>query len=304
MQSSSNTAILKFSAGKGAEALGLIAGGFLLLLLLVMNYPSTGVVRGGDDGSGIGGTGRAAQPGSGLGGTGLKPFIGLNTQNEIEILHSSEQRDSAVIEPIESHFESNKAVEYAALEPAFKLVAQAAITRDSSAITIAESMQHSANSNAVVFQQLQEISEQLEISETRFDVQQSYPTTSQALLELPQEIAALPTTAIPTTAIPEFINEANVAQAPEAVAIERNRLAVSNEAASWESFVLFLSGNAGTQSSENSTAGVEEISVTGDATNVLSRPEKIQRPELPPVQRLRPIQRASILPPRVQPLRF
>lgn len=299
MQASRNTAILKFSAGKGTETLSLIAGAFLLILLLVMNYPSTGVVRSGDEGSGFGGTGRAAQPGSGLGGTGLKPFLGLNTQSEIEILHSSEQRDSAITQSVDSYFEPNKAVAHTMIEPAFQLVANTAITLDSSAVTIAETMQRTADSNALYFQQLQEISAQLELSQTNFDAQQSYANLGQVRLEQALELAALP-----TATSSEFINEADIRQAEEVVAIERNQVAASNKAASWEAFALFLSGNTKTQSSDRSSADISEISVTGDATTALSRPEKIQRPELPPVQRLRPIQRASILPPRVQPLRF
>ncbi|OGT74482.1 MAG: hypothetical protein A3H44_04535 [Gammaproteobacteria bacterium RIFCSPLOWO2_02_FULL_57_10] len=35
-----------------------------------------------------------------------------------------------------------------------------------------------------------------------------------------------------------------------------------------------------------------------------SLPERIQRPELPPFQRIRPVERAAIMPPRVQPMRI
>jgi len=33
-------------------------------------------------------------------------------------------------------------------------------------------------------------------------------------------------------------------------------------------------------------------------------PERIQRPDLPPFQRIRPIERPALMPPRVQPMRI
>lgn len=300
MQAPRTKAILSIGAVKSTDSLSLVAGILLLLLLLIMNYPSTGVVRGDDEGSGIGGTGRAAQPGSGLGGTGLKPFLSLSTQNEIEIMRSADQRDSAISKSIGGDFEPEIAAELTVVEPLFKLVSDAAITRDSSAITIAESVQHAANTNAVYFQQLQQISDQLEISETFPSTPERNPYQTPDLPDQPQEIAA----DLPTTASPEINDVKPALQASDPAAAEFRQLNANNDAVSWESFALFLTKNAQTQNAVSSTAAVEKISITADSAGVLSRPDKIQRPELPPVQRLRPIQRASILPPRVQPLRL
>ena len=36
----------------------------------------------------------------------------------------------------------------------------------------------------------------------------------------------------------------------------------------------------------------------------LEVPERIQRPELPPIQRIRPVERISVLPPRALPMRI
>lgn len=291
---------MKIATVKSTETLSLVVGVFLLLLLLLMNYPSTGVIRSDDEGSGIGGTGRAAEPGSGLGGTGLKPFLGLSTQSEIEILRSAEQRDSAITASIESNFEPEKAVEHAIVQPLFKLVSDTAITYDSSSITIAESIQHASNNNAVYFQQLQQIADQLDVSVARSSTADSNSDQKQSLLDQPLELAG----DLTTTAIPESNIESAVMQASMPAAIELSQPDANDDTASWKAFALLLTKNAPTQTAERSTASAQEISVTASTTKVLSRPEKIQRPELPPIQRLRPIQRASILPPRIKPLRL
>ncbi len=302
MQIASAKATLKISAQKHTEALSVIAG-ILLLVLLLVNYPSTGVVREGDEGSGIGGTGRMAAPGSGFGGTGLKPFLGLNAQNEIEILQSLDRRDAAITASIEPLLEPENAAELAVVDPQFKLLAETAITRDSSAITIAESMQLAANNNALYFQQLlqlqlpqpQQPSDQRDIpavdssTERSVDLRQSM---SEQKLELAGDFSITP----------ELELSLNVATRPAMT--DSGQADSDNNAISWDSIARLLTKNAQTQTAQSSPADAQEISVTADYSGGLSRPMKIQRPELPPVQRLRPIQRASILPPRVQPMRL
>ena len=302
MQIASAKATLKISAQKHTEALSVIAG-ILLLVLLLVNYPSTGVVREGDEGSGIGGTGRMAAPGSGFGGTGLKPFLGLNAQNEVEILQSLDRRDAAITASIEPLLEPENAAELAVVDPQFKLLAETAITRDSSAITIAESMQLAANNNALYFQQLlqlqlpqpQQPSDQRDIpavdssTERSVDLRQSM---SEQKLELAGDFSITP----------ELELSLNVATRPAMT--DSGQADSDNNAISWDSIARLLTKNAQTQTAQSSPADAQEISVTADYSGGLSRPMKIQRPELPPVQRLRPIQRASILPPRVQPMRL
>ena len=302
MQIASAKATLKISAQKHTEALSVIAG-ILLLVLLLVNYPSAGVVREGDEGSGIGGTGRMAAPGSGFGGTGLKPFLGLNAQNEIEILQSLDRRDAAITASIEPLLEPENAAELAVVDPQFKLLAETAITRDSSAITIAESMQLAANNNALYFQQLlqlqlpqpQQPSDQRDIpavdssTERSVDLRQSM---SEQKLELAGDFSITP----------ELELSLNVATRPAMT--DSGQADSDNNAISWDSIARLLTKNAQTQTAQSSPADAQEISVTADYSGGLSRPMKIQRPELPPVQRLRPIQRASILPPRVQPMRL
>jgi|FLOH01.1.fsa_nt_gi hypothetical protein len=310
MQIASAKATLNISAQKHTEALSVIAG-ILLLVLLLVNYPSAGVVREGDEGSGIGGTGRMAAPGSGFGGTGLKPFLGLNAQNEVEILQSLDRRGAAITASIEPVFEPENAAELAVVDPQFKLLAETAITRDSSAITIAESMQLAANNNALYFQQVLQLQVlqlqvlQLQLPQPPSD-QWDIPavdSSTQRSVDLRQSMSEQKLELAGGFSItPEL--ELSLDEATRPAMTDSGQADSDNNAISWDSIARLLTKHAQTQTAQSSPADAQEISVTADYTGSLSRPMKIQRPELPPVQRLRPIQRASILPPRVQPMRL
>lgn len=132
--------------------------GFLLLLLLATaQFSSNGVVRGGDDngGSGIGGTGRTQTPTgeSGIGGTGFKPFLGLNSENEIEILRNSAQLERAVIANQQSAIDTPLPIP--ALVPSMaRLTRSQDRTLDSSALDISEVIQHSVDVDAAILTQL------------------------------------------------------------------------------------------------------------------------------------------------------
>lgn len=71
----------------------------------------------------------------------------------------------------------------------------------------------------------------------------------------------------------------------------------------WDAIAQYLSRkdestDAGADATQLATADIDE------ETTQLARPEPLQRPQLPPVQRVSPLQRAAILPPRVQPMRL
>jgi hypothetical protein len=51
-------------------------------------------------------------------------------------------------------------------------------------------------------------------------------------------------------------------------------------------------------------AATNDASTAVERSNRLTHPGRIQRPQLPPIQRIRPIQRPSILPPRILPMRL
>ncbi len=253
----------------------LAAGLILLLLLGLLNSTSTGVSRGGDDdGSGIGGTGRMATPGSGsgFGGTGYKPFLGLNSDSEVEVMRSPSQRDAAVTASLELDIVSSRPIEAKPVASPVVVMANSDITRDSSALNISETIQQSLDTNALYFQRLQ----------------------TAAAKQIPAQQQN------------EFAMEPDLAQITEADSPQADELIPQQ--LSWNEVASFLLNSDNTSATQAWSSGSDAAASAASASSHddlrLTRPERIQRPELPPVQRIRPIQRASILPPRVQPLRL
>lgn len=154
----------------------------LLLLLTLAHFSSSGIVRGGDeggdgDGSGIGGTGRMLLPTGegGIGGTGLKPFLGMNAAQEVEILVDPALRATAITETLELPVPTLAAP----LEP---LPALTRVTRDfvkttdSSALDISEVIQLSLEHNAAYFARLRTELRDFQWAET--GVGETVPTQS------------------------------------------------------------------------------------------------------------------------------
>ncbi len=262
------------------------AGFALLLLFALLNFSSTGVVRGGDDddGSGIGGTGRMATPGSesGFGGTGFKPFLGVNESNELQIMRSPAQQNTAITESLDLVIAPQIPVREAPVESLIAVTAESLVTRDSSAINITEAIQHTVDANAIYFQRLQrQIVASNVVDTAGIDLSVS-PELANSIANAGQLIAE---------------------QAPYSGRIDE----VIQDRLTWNAVANFLlqniDRNAAIPSSELAT-NLPGVSVETDAAARLARPDRIQRPELPPVQRFRPIRRASILPPRVRPLRL
>ena len=75
---------------------------------------------------------------------------------------------------------------------------------------------------------------------------------------------------------------------------------------SWSAVAEFLSRNIPTNPAETAESDGNQLARAEltDTVVELTRPEPLQRPQLPPVQRVSPLQRAAILPPRVQPMRL
>ena len=236
----------------------------LLLVFAMLQFSSSGIIRGGDEnkGSGIGGTGRSlpASGESGIGGTGLKPFLGKSENQEIEILHDPALRENAIASSVE-FTPTNTEVQ--------KKVAAAAVvsrdiekTRDSSPIDISEAIQSSIVSEIHILEEIQ----------AQLAEQESAPETKR--------------------------NESALDSAPQIVD------AATPKQITWDTVAALLRAES-TESASSNTEG------SSDLTNValsqedlarLARPERIQRPELPPIQRISPLQRTAILPPRVQPM--
>jgi hypothetical protein len=243
-----------------------------LLCALLLNLGSSGNIRqGGDDeGSGLGGTGRLPVPGSesGLGGTGLKPFLGSR----------SETADTAPIE-VEVFYapESRKLALTQTLELDIPVSREVEIAPLESPVQIAAASSFTRDSSAI------DINEQ---------IQRDLDSNALAFLQLKDQLVARQGDAgFEAAKSQQSESEAANKPSPEPAATAESDLA-------WQAVASFFSQNTdGDQ--DIADAGVEAES------DRIERPDRVQRPELPPMQRIRPsVQRAGILPPRVKPLRL
>ena len=263
----------------------LLAGMLLLLALVLTNLPSTGIIRGGDDdneGSGIGGTGRLLTPGgeSGLGGTGFKPFIGLNEDQEIQILNSPALRELAVADTVALNIEPEQPVDSKPIASLIAISSVSSFTTDSSAINISEQIQRRVDSNILALEQL------------RISLE---PVVANQFID----------TALAGKA--EFDDKPVVGHNQPLIENDDSKFSIQQQP-SWEALASYLTSNS-SQSSGGSDASQLATQLTSSDYNHeaevrQARPERIHRPQLPPVQRARPIQRSAILPPRIKPLRL
>ena len=72
----------------------------------------------------------------------------------------------------------------------------------------------------------------------------------------------------------------------------------------WKDIANWLNANAAKAAESDAAAAKEWTNENSDnlAIAEMARATGIRRPQLPPLQRARPLQRAAILPPRVRPL--
>ncbi len=260
--------------------LGLAAMLAALLVLLLLNFSSTGVVRHGgeeDEGSGIGGTGRMLTPGSGfggtgraptggsgLGGTGFRPFLSVNDAQEVEINHSVADAGTALTASLDLQIDATIPVSVDPVESPIEVTAEQFITRDSGPINITESIQVAVNSNALAFEQLHE--------------------------QLQAEVEAVATSESEADLVSDSVTDLVQAEEP---------------ALTWSAVASYLAANMPERDESTELAlNLTDVDYEEADSERADRPEKIQRPVLPPIQRARPIQRAAILPPRVQPFRL
>ena len=291
---------------------------FLFVLLLsLLTYNSNGVIRGGgddDEGSGLGGTGKTlrnlAEPGagSGLGGTGFRPYLGIITTD------SNEPAELVVVDRPQypAVFNSDAATNLPTAIAASRADTQLAdsrvvseltapiaspvqvadtglITRDSSAISIAESIQWDVDTQVLELQSAHSLlAENGRLNGNSFESQQSEAGALSGKSR-EQELANL--------ALAPAINAAD--SLPEET-IEPDQTPVP---VSWASLVEQMEQQPEWDS--NALSDITDIVNSEEVTaESMQRPERIQRPALPPVQSVRPIQRAGLLPPRVRPLKL
>lgn len=293
----------------------LLAG--LLLALLLINLPSAGFVRfgGGDDeGSGFGGTGRVPVPGSesGLGGTGFRPFLGYSEPasrtdepaSELTIFHRAADLDRAIGKSLDLDIPAARPVESKPLPSPAKFVRAGEITRDSSAILITEQIQFEMDELAIA------------LNDEAFE---SIPADSTDSVALATSSESAASSASPVS--DEFIALAVASPHAEPASLDDT----VDDTVSWQALSQFLAQERTVSSTGNESA-LAALSLTtagesnsldtqrslqsspteehGDFAARTQRPDRVQRPELPAMQRVRPVQRAGLLPPRIQPLKL
>ncbi len=271
----------------------------LLIALAVLHGASSGGFRFGgeeEEGSGFGGTGRAPPGGSGLGGTGFKPWLSdageVRVRPEPEATSIAEQIGEQDIPEIPAVAEVQP--------PAAEVTAAAFAAEHPAEVSITDAIQTQLRRDAVIYQRIVESVEGYypPEAEMRLAPPETPPAANLAIAEpapdrVPAaagEIAAAPALAENPAPAPQTITGPGQAPAAEP--------APSAEASSWAELVHFLVENQAPETAEETT-------MTGEATQeppALRRPNRIRRPELPPVQRGRVVQRPIILPPRIQPL--
>lgn len=262
----------------------------LFLLTLIITTGSLGKVRsggdGGDGGSGMGGTGKSGEfGGSGFGGTGgPSPFF-------------------TVTDPVQDEHERPQGTD---TEPA-PLVELPVIEQPST--LIAQDPQPAATEPATVKQNpvLDVIERHPLVEETRQEIAQDQPALPEtpAVTEVQESIQLVdasperrqtPTVSTPSEqpptdgklAAPTLEEPAQIATAVEAQPAipEAEKNAPKDVPQLAETITVTLDPDADTEEANR------------------ERPERIQRPELPPFQRITPVQRPTLLPPRVQPMRI
>lgn len=248
---------------------------FLFLATLILTAGSLGTVSngGGDDGdggSGIGGTGKSGEfGGSGFGGTGgPSPFF-----------TSTDDSTQSTETPAEPNVEANKATSPLQLEIA-QSIEQNVLTEETQRTVelVQETPMEIVLPEAPAPVQLAEAVVPADVPTPRAEAEEVAATAP----VMPQPSQELTVPARSEIATAELLNLE--AQAPEIV----------NAAA--EPAALPAETMTVAHESEE-----EKTETTIDRNSI---PDRIQRPELPPFQRIRPVERPSLLPSRVQPMRI
>jgi len=259
---------------------------FAFLLLLTSVYflgnlqPAVGDRRSGDEGSGVGGTGILELPGSGLGGSGMRPFLGFDQRIPSEVI--------VVREPalpsdtmMSTAFATESGIERVLdkLEPATQAVTQkitqAATPKMNEPVGRRIEGFLQPNLSSLITNGSAESASSLSILESI----ENGTEQINVLLAISAGELGMPEAVIAKDEIePASVRWVDIANWLNATALAEQGKTVEQPATV----------------AKNTKDGVAIAEVT--------RATALRRPQLPPLQRARPLQRATILPPRVRPL--
>lgn len=255
---------------------------FAFLLLLTSVYflgnlqPAVGDRRSGDEGSGVGGTGILELPGSGLGGSGMRPFLGFDQRIPSEVIVVRETalpRDTMMSTAIATESGIERVLDK--LEPVTQKITQAATSKmnEPEGRRIEGFLQ--PNLSSLITNGSAESASSLSILESI----ENGTEQINVLLAISAGELGMPEAGIDKDEIePASVRWVDIANWLNATALAEQGKTVEQPATV----------------AKNTNDGMAIAEVT--------RATALRRPQLPPLQRVRPLQRATILPPRIRPL--
>ncbi len=259
---------------------------FAFLLLLTSVYflgnlqPAVGDRRSGDEGSGVGGTGILELPGSGLGGSGMRPFLGFDQRIPSEVIVVREPalpRDTMMSTAIATESGIERVLDK--LEPATQAVTQKITQAATPKMNEPDGRRIEGflqpNLSSLITNGSAESASSLSILESI----ENGTEQINVLLAISAGELGMPEAGIDKDEIePASVRWVDIANWLNATALAEQGKTVEQPATV----------------AKNTKDGVAIAEVT--------RATALRRPQLPPLQRARPLQRATILPPRVRPL--
>ena len=259
---------------------------FAFLLLLTSVYflgnlqPAVGDRRSGDEGSGVGGTGILEVPGSGLGGSGMRPFLGFDQRIPSEVIVVRETalpRDTMMSTAIATESGIERVLDK--LEPATQAVTQKITQAATSKMNEPEGRRIEGflqpNLSSLITNGSAESASSLSILESI----ENGTEQINVLLAISAGELGMPEAGIDKDEIePASVRWVDIANWLNATALAEQGKTVEQPATV----------------AKNTNDGMAIAEVT--------RATALRRPQLPPLQRVRPLQRATILPPRIRPL--
>ncbi|MDT8428599.1 MAG: hypothetical protein RQ757_07525 [Pseudomonadales bacterium] len=263
----------------------LLLGGLLFALTLFLTTQSIGKVNGAggeDEGSGLGGTGKSGEfGGSGLGGTGAPdPFFGLNEDLERARQELDQAREE--LKPLTSPaWALDRIIQLDRIHEQTSSLAEIPPTPDNG------------------------INDSTQVNLNRLPGAENIPSNSPTIkIEV-----ALPDPVPSPAQLHEMLSVEPPIQADEAKPEQSVELSSSTDSPATDQTQnqettaepILLDSTAPETNLAESGVNVNESSTN----ERLQAPERIQRPELPPLQRIRPtIDRSAIVPARPQPMRI
>ena len=259
---------------------------FAFLLLLTSVYflgnlqPAVGDRRSGDEGSGVGGTGILELPGSGLGGSGMRPFLGFDQRIPSEVIVVREPalpRDTMMSTAIATESGIERVLDK--LEPATQAVTQKITQAATPKMNEPDGRRIEGflqpNLSSLITNGSAESASSLSILESI----ENGTEQINALLAISAGELGMP--------------EAGI-----------NKDEIEPASVRWVDIANWLNATALAEQGKTveQPATVAKNTNDGMAIAEVTRATALRRPQLPPLQRARPLQRATILPPRVRPL--